>query len=297
MVSSFPLDFTNFELEITDRCNLACPRCARTELLEKFPKIKFENDLDLGDFKRFIAPELVNVNIFEFKGTLGDPIFHPKFIDWIKWVKSENKRAFIHTNGQAGKSLWNKLAPLLTKDDQVVLGIDGMPDDFMQYRVNGKWKNIEATVTALKGKCHLVWQFIVFSYNEHEIEEARALSVKMGFDEFLLYHSDRWRDGEDTLKPTLENASLVRGRMDSSTIDPDCLSRPMHIITADGYYMPCCYLTDPRWRYKTAWAKAFKISDNLITDVIKSSIGDSFYANLNNEDAPSYCRFECGKCK
>lgn len=295
MGSRFPSDFSNFELEITDRCNLACPRCSRTELLEKFPNVKLNHDLDLEAFGTFIAPVLDEIKIFEFKGTMGEPIFHPKFLDWVSWAKAAGKRVFIHTNGQAGKSLWKKLSALLDKDDKVILGIDGMPHDFMKYRVNAKWKNLEAAIEALKGKTHLVWQFIVFSYNEHEINDAKQLSSSLGIDEFQVIHSPKWREGSDWLKPIGEGNSMPRGTI-AKEVDPDCLTRPMHIVTADGYYMPCCYLIDPRWRYKTPWAKTYNIKSCSVNDVMKSSIGNEFFAKLTSESAPDYCRFQCGKC-
>jgi len=294
MASSFPQDFSNFELEITNRCNLACPRCARTDMIERFPKAWKHNDLSLDAFIKFITPVLDQINIFEFKGTMGDPIFHPQFIKWVSWCKAQGKNVYIHTNGQAGKSIWNKLSSLLTPNDKVVVGIDGTPDNFMQYRINAKWKNIEEVVKALKHKTHLVWQYIIFSYNETNIEEARELSRDYGFDEFLLVNSDRWIDNADWLKPSEGRDRPVTDK--TNDISPDCLSRPMHIVTADGYYMPCCYLVDHRWRFKTPWARQFNINDCTINDIIKSSSSNEFYAKLTNETAPDYCRFCCGKC-
>lgn len=294
MESKFPRDFTNFELEITNRCNLACPRCSRTEVKELFPKYWRDSDLDLMHFAAFIEPILESIRIFEFKGTRGDPIFHPSFLEWMSWCKSKHKQINIHTNGQAGQQLWSKLSNILEPNDQVTLGIDGMPQDFMKYRINAKWKNIEQCVQQLAGKVHLVWQYIIFSYNEHEIEEANKLSQSMGFNEFLVIESDRWSlDGNDWLKPS--KMSHPR-KVVQPNIDPHCQQRPMHIVTADGYYMPCCYLIDDRVRYKTPWAKTFDIRHCTMDDVIKSSLSQEFFARLTDEAAPNYCRFECGKC-
>lgn len=293
MASDFPLDFTNFELEITNRCNLACPRCARTNFIQQFPKAWRNNDLDLKTFEWFISPILDQIKIFEFKGTMGDPIFHPSFIDWVKWAKENGKRVYIHTNGQAGKALWVALAQHLDKNDRVTLGIDGLPTSFDTYRVHANWKNIEACVAELRDKTTLIWQFIHFSYNENEIEEAEALSKQMGFDEFYLLESDRWEQ-DDWLKP--HNAVKDRPSF-KQDIDPQCLNKPMHVVTADGYYMPCCMLVDHRFRYKTPWHNdLFDISRNTIKDVISSRISADFFAKLTNKSAPDYCRFNCGKC-
>jgi hypothetical protein len=293
MESKFPLNFTNFELEITNRCNLACPRCARTDFIERFPKAWLNHDLNLDHFKIFIAPVLDQIEIFEFKGTMGDPIFHPKFIEWIKWAKGQNKKVYIHTNGQSGKTFWYKLVTLLDNKDKVILGIDGLPDNFMTYRVNAHWKNIEGCASILKGKTTLIWQYIIFKYNQTNIDDAKALSFSMGFDKFDILNSNRWLNDSDWLKP---DKAVHTRPSEEQDINPQCFNQPTHIVTADGYYMPCCFLIDPQYRYKTPWAKTFDIKNNTIEDVIKSSISTSFFANLNNQSAPSYCRFNCGKC-
>jgi len=258
-----------------------------------YPKHWKDADLDLDDFKSFIDPVLDDISIFEFKGTLGDPIFHPRFLDWISWCKDQGKKVKIHTNGQAGARLWEQLSDKLGYDDTVIVGIDGLPHDFMKYRVNARWSNIEACADALAGHVDLRWQYIVFSYNQHEVEQARLLSMEMGFSGFDIIHSNRWLDGDDWLRP--DGDSLPRNTTDRG-VDPACLKKPMHIVSADGYYLPCCYLIDDRWRYKSPWAQAFKIQDCDINDVIRSSISDGFFAKLNDESAPEYCRFQCGRC-
>lgn len=290
MTSSFPLDFSNFELEITNRCNLSCPGCSRTDFIDRFPKVWHNHDLNLDEFKRFIQPIIDQIEIFEFKGTMGDPIFHPNFIEWIKWCKSLGKKVFIHTNGQAGKSFWKRLALLVDKNDKIVLGIDGLKDDFMTYRINAKWKNIEACAQVIAEKTRLVWQYIIFKYNQHEIDQARRLSEAMGFDEFLAFDSKRWPTDQGWIKDDNESSNK------EYVFKPDCLEKPMHIVTSDGYYMPCCMLLDHRWRYKTPFAQTYRISKMTMADVIKSSIANDFYAKLDEMNAPSYCKTICGKC-
>lgn len=292
MVSKVPLDFSNFELEITNRCNLACPRCARTDFIETFPKYWQTHDLSLDDFQKFIDPILKEIEIFEFKGTKGDPIFHPNFIDWIKWAKAINKKVHIHTNGQSGKVLWSKLKNILTQDDKIILGIDGLPNNFMKYRINANWKNIEACIEELKNVTTLIWQFIIFSYNQDDITQAKQLSEELGFSKFITMNSNRWLDNNDWLKP---EQALSRPT-ENQAIEPQCLIIPSHIVSADGYYFPCCYLIDFRFRYKTPWAKTFDIRKVNIDDVLKSSIAIDFFATLTNESASKYCRFNCGKC-
>ena len=294
---SFPINFKKFEVEITNRCNVKCPRCARTVFLEDFPTLWKNYDLSLDDFAKFIKPRLPEIETFQFKGTNGDPIFHPNFIQWVEWCKENNKAVQIHTNGNAGKNLWNNLVGLLDKSDRVILAIDGIPNNFMKYRINAKWENIVTCAEILKNKCTLEWQYIIFSYNYKNIDEAKAISKAMGFDKFEIYKSDRWEEN-DWLKPP-ENfvEESTYNKADSYTLEPDCLNKSMHIVSADGYYIPCCHLVDHRWRYKTPWSNTFNIKKCTINNIINSQVSNEFFNKLNDKMAPNYCKVSCNKCE
>ena len=45
-----------------------------------------------------------------------------------------------------------------------------------------------------------IWQYIIFKYNEHNIEKAKAMADKHDLT-FLLVKSSRWKGDEDYLKP------------------------------------------------------------------------------------------------
>ena len=287
-------DFSTIELELTDRCNLACPRCARTVFAEQFPNVPLTNDLDLETFIPFIEPVLDQVVEFQLKGTHGDPIFHPQLSVWLKKFKEWNKRVVIHTNAQAGLPFWQRIREFLDDRDEVIFGIDGIPENFAQYRVNAKWSNIEAAHSQLQGKCHTVWQYIVFSYNENNIEEARQLSEIMGFDDFIVIHSDRWLDNDDPLKPSSKHS---RPRPDyQGGFDPVCVKQPMHFISADGYYIPCCYLADFRWRFKSGIGRNYPIVDQTILDVMASKRLQKFNKSIVDNSPIQACQFNCGGC-
>ena len=301
-MTSFPLDFSTFEVEITNRCNIKCPQCARTILIKQYPTLWKDRDLSLDDFVKFINPIVDKINTVQFKGANGDPIFHPKFIEWIAWCKENNKHVKIHTNGQAGKNLWNKLVSLLDNNDKVILGIDGLPNNFMEYRIGSTWNRIVTCVDILKNKCFLEWQYIVFSFNYDNIEEAKVLAKEMEFNNFNLITSNR-QDESDWLNPPKEVIEQLNPRKvdqfelsdlhNITEIDPDCLRKPMHIISADGYYLPCCHFDDDRWRYKTPWARLFNIKECNINDVIHSDTSNDFFNKLETFD---YCKVICGKC-
>ena len=47
------------------------------------------------------------------------------------------------------------------------------------------------------------WKFLVFPYNQHQVEEARALAMELGFDTFTPVTSERIIDYYQTDTPEL----------------------------------------------------------------------------------------------
>ena len=58
----------------------------------------------------------------------------------------------------------------------------------------------------------VVWQWIPFSFNEHQIPEARLIAKRYNI-QFLIFKSERW-DKDDPMKPSnkelyIENESFL----------------------------------------------------------------------------------------
>ena len=65
------------------------------------------------------------------------------------------------------------------------------------------WDGVKMFEVAKEAKKHLKqtlsWQFIVFSYNEHNLEKAKQMAIDEGLM-FIVLHSSRWMSENDTLK-------------------------------------------------------------------------------------------------
>jgi len=296
----------SLHVEATSRCTLACPRCERTELLSRFGKKALPiTDLDVSDFKTFIDIDIDNI---VFCGNLGDPIYHANFLELVKESKLVAKSIIITTNGsRKSKSWWKKLNAILDDKDKITFSIDGTPDNFTQYRINGDWPSVRVGIDeCVLGPAKVVWKYIPFKFNENDIESTRLLSNKLGIDEFKVEPSDRWNEKDesiDTLRPTLE--SLVGARdivqRDFETtpnrdfvIDPKCKNNRHHFISSDGYYSPCCYSKHYNFYYKSQWRKN-KEDHNIKTSKLSNQISmfNSFYATIQTS-RPDYCLFNCG---
>jgi len=81
-------------IEPTDRCNLDCLMCIRSgwdQPLGRMDKATFDRIL-LGLQKLDPMPSV-------FFGGLGEPLFHPRTIEWIARVKAVGARVELITNG------------------------------------------------------------------------------------------------------------------------------------------------------------------------------------------------------
>jgi organic radical activating enzyme len=286
-------------------CTLKCPRCSRTKFNELFPTQWTNKNLNLAHLKQFLDIDLTEKHIY-FCGNYGDPIYYPQLFEMITYFKQAGAVVRISTNGSYKSwDWWKQLADLLDYKDTIIFGIDGIPDNFTQYRINADWSSIKLGIDILtKTNVTTIWQYIPFSFNEDTIEQARQLSHAMGFDEFLLLPSDRW-DNNDPLQPTnyvgnrttaIVNWKNTPQQNRIGKVDAKCKNlNNQHYISADGFYMPCCYVGDYRFYYKSEFYKnqnQYDISKTTISEILSSDRSINFYSSL--EDAKlTYCTFNC----
>ena len=296
-----------FHLEVTNICTLKCSGCARTRFIEKWPEHWKNHSIDVDVLLKFIDIDLKDTRIL-LCGVYGDPIYHPDFHQLIAALKQRGVIVHIVTNGSyRSETWWQQLCNELTSLDTVTFSIDGTPENFKQYRVNADWPSIEIGIRACAAaRCQTIWKYIPFSYNQNCIAAARNLSQTLGIDQFIVSPSNRFDQQTEHLKPTdnLVDASLSRARQTQivwhksnqlTKLDPFCNDNAQHFISADGYYVACCFLSDHRFLYKTAWGKQreqFSISNTTFTKLLESENSINFYKDLS---AHASCHYFCSK--
>jgi len=297
-----------FHIEPTNMCTLKCPRCSRTKFIEKFPKKWTNTNLNLAHLKSFLDIDLKDKSI-TLCGNYGDPIYYPQIFDIIDYFKTVGATINISTNGSyQTKDWWQRLAANLDNQDTITFAIDGIPENFTQYRINADWDSIKIGIDVLSAtEINTVWQYIPFAFNETNIEQARALSAELEFTKFSLFQSDRWDSDNDVLKPTnyigKRTPSIIEWRANTDShrqveVDPKCKQNNReHYISANGFYMPCCYVGEHSFYYKSEFYKnqsQYDISKTTISEILGSTQSKDFYNSL--EDAKlSYCTFNCPK--
>jgi MoaA/NifB/PqqE/SkfB family radical SAM enzyme len=202
-----------FHVEISSRCNAACPMCSRNELGGTTkPGLKLE------DWKKEFIPKVFdsrfkNLRNVLFCSTHGDPAVAPQSLDAVEHLKTNfNTTVEFYSNASTrNKDWWYNLGKLLQQNidnddyyrrhDIGIFSIDGLEDTNHIYRRQTRWdvimENAEAFISA-GGRAR--WDFLIFKHNEHQVEEAGNLAIKMGFKQFRLRKTARFNyspDGPD----------------------------------------------------------------------------------------------------
>ncbi len=181
-------------LEITTKCNAACPMCLRTvcggEINPQLPLV----ELKLNDIKKiFPADFLQQLDKIFMCGNYGDPVAAQDTLEAFKYFRQINPKIKLSMFSNASArpaSWWQELGQLV---DEVHFAIDGLADTNHLYRRNTNFdviiRNAKAYIAA-GGKA--VWDYIVFKHNEHQVEEARALARDLGFAKFNVKKTGRF---------------------------------------------------------------------------------------------------------
>lgn len=283
-------------LEVTDMCTLKCPGCTRTHIIKNYPNSWHNHNLQADDLLSFLDIDLNNMPI-NLCGNHGDPIYHPDLHSIVKKLKDRGAHLNITTNGSyRSQQWWQDLCDLLDNNDTIVFSIDGIPDNFTEYRINADWPSIETAIkTVASSTVNTVWKYIVFKYNQSNINEAQELSNQLGIKEFRISNSDRFTENWETYKPDSQyvNVRFYKQQSPTGTIAPKCIDQKHHYISADGYYISCCYLASKRILYKTEFGidrNRFDIRRTTISKLLNSNHVVDFYSDLKNN---IHCQTQC----
>jgi organic radical activating enzyme len=294
-------DIVGFHVEPTNICTLKCAGCARTRFIDQWPQHWKNHSLDVDQLNQFLDIDLDNKKIL-LCGNYGDPIYHPEFHQLIKIFKQRGAHLTIVTNGShRSADWWEKTVSTLTINDRVIFSIDGLPNNFTQYRINADWNTIQQAIQlCAAADCQTTWKYIPFSFNENNIDTARELSQSMGIDIFQVDPSDRFDEKTKNYQPSTDYLGLrYQSQQDwkngvvQPTLDPKCIDNKNHYISADGYYSPCCYVADHRFYYKTNFGKnkkSYRITDQTLTQILTQPVVVEFYHDLTSQ---AVCQYNC----
>ena len=159
-------------------------------------------------------------------GGQGDPIYHGKFHDVIRYFKTAHPGLSLQitTNGSyRSKEWWEEVAGILDEKDIVVFSVDGWDQESNEkYREGCDFSSIEDAIKVMsKSLAHIRWTAIAFKFNQDRLEEMSEKAEALGCDSFTVTLSSLFgsqnsfyldENGEDLLEPTKENLRTQWGR-------------------------------------------------------------------------------------
>ena len=192
-------------IDISNRCPLECMRCQRQTNFTLEGRKVYGRDATMDEIRKLSD----YFSSFNFCGQLSDPVHHPKFIEILDYLYKKDIQVTVH-NASSQKSMkWYIKAFQAHPRAKWIFAIDGLPEESNMYRINQDGEKLYRVM--LEAKKHLKqtpsWQFIVFSYNEHNLEKAKKMAVDEGLM-FIVLHSSRWMGEDDPLRPKEKEYNL-----------------------------------------------------------------------------------------
>ncbi|MBM3924950.1 MAG: radical SAM protein [SAR202 cluster bacterium] len=247
-----------WEIDTTNICQLKCPLC-HTGL----GTVNRQKGVMRYETFTKVIDEIKDYCIWLTLYSWGEPFLNKQIDRFVAYANKANIATIISSN--LNKPLTPEMAESIIKAglDVLIVSMDGTTQEvYEKYRVGGHLNRVQDNVRLLAQKKrelgfetpHMEWQFIVMKQNEHQIEEARAMSKKLGFNSIIFKKVDFPHGESDT--------EVARRWLPSSrqTVDGGSpFDKPYGengarcwrlwrsgVVNWDGGYAPCCYLTDAK---------------------------------------------------
>lgn len=192
-------------IDISNRCPLECMRCQRQTNFTLEGRKVYGRDATMDEIRKLSD----YFSSFNFCGQLSDPVHHPKFVEILEYLYNKDIQVTVHNASSQKPMKWYIKAFQAHPKAKWIFAIDGLPEESNMYRINQDGQKLYEVM--LEAKKHLQqtpsWQFIVFSYNEHNLEKAKQMAIDEGLM-FIVLHSSRWMNEDDPLRPKQKEYNL-----------------------------------------------------------------------------------------
>jgi MoaA/NifB/PqqE/SkfB family radical SAM enzyme len=268
------------QVELSSMCNALCLGCYRIDqdnFNRSHPGIPHKQFADPSVLKNlFLTEASKSVKTIEFCGTIDEPLMHPDFLNIIDMLAEirPDLRITIHTNGSLRPvKFWQQLAHGLEKFRSygMMFSIDGLADTNHIYRQNTSFDKIMTNASAfISAGGQAEWQYLIFDWNKHQVQEAKQLASDMGFTNFKT-RNDRTVTGNYTLEEIRELQAKnqrydgeykfnlnhqIKSHEQYQDNEISCTwQEDSHLfITFDHRLWPCCFIADST-RTKTSYTQ------------------------------------------
>jgi radical SAM protein with 4Fe4S-binding SPASM domain len=218
--------------------------------------------IDIDLFEKIInenKKHLIHLNLY-FQ---GEPYLHQGIYKMLEICKKNKIFTSTSTNGHyidttsAEKTIKAGL-------DKIIISLDGTTQEsYEKYRVGGKLEKVLLAIDCfskakqkLKSSIKIVVQFIVFKYNEYEIEDVKKY-IKKYKNVDLQIKTAQIYDFEKAKELLPIQTKFSRYKMDANNMpilknkfENECW-RMWHsaVVTWDGKMLPCCFDKDAKYEF------------------------------------------------
>jgi MoaA/NifB/PqqE/SkfB family radical SAM enzyme len=254
-------------MELTDKCQAACPMCARNHNGYGTRPFLSNTEISVQDFKRWFPAEfLQTLDVFYSSGNYGDPAFATDCIEIYKYVRESNPNIYtsIHTNGSLRKTDW--WAELAQYTTDMIFAVDGFKGKHELYRRNTDFDHVVQNIQAvIRAGGSVKVDSLVFAHNEDDVGELEKFLLNLGVSSVQFKHTNRFYSVVDfpvydknnkfayNLNPSkatkvthsvekLLDSDVRTSLVSSAVIDPKCVNNQEIFVDCRGNLFPCSYL-------------------------------------------------------
>ncbi len=208
---------------------------------------------DMPTFKKFIDENAKTLTtlILHFQ---GEPLLFKELGEMISYARQNKIYTMFSTNGQLLAENFEIISTSLP--DHIVVSLDGLSNEtYTKYRVGGDVQKVFDGLEKLSQmprskRPYTELQFLVFSYNEHEIKALQSLKKKYHVDKITLKTAQIYNKSQVEFLP--ENKKYSRYNIDQDgefsikhSLKKNCKRAVFGtVICHDGRVVPCCFDKD-----------------------------------------------------
>lgn len=239
-------------LDTSSLCNLECVWCptgqrrnSRTQCIMPYDKV-------IKIFKT-LGPYLKKVMLCNW----GEPFLNKDLIKEIKFIQKNYDFQLILSSNLNIKFTEKQATDLVMSGlDVLICSIDGATQRTYEiYRKNG---NLETALENLKlltkikkenniKTLKIVWQYLVFKHNEHELEQAKQIAKEIGIENINFMKPWCPEDWISTLPEYSNYIINEKEKKEYRNITKHCYCLwTTIVINANGSVSPCCSVEDEK---------------------------------------------------
>ena len=246
------------ELELSSLCNAKCSACMRT-ILDNKGVDYIKQNIKLYDIEKWFKDVNLNDTKIKMCGVLGDPMINPELYEILFYFLYEKNVRDIEMSTNGGtrtEEFWKELGTLSKNSNKrffIHWAVDGATrNDYREnVNLNRVWNNIRAYHST---GGHSIWQYIIFDYNEDEVDIARQMAKE---NKMKFFTRKSWRNTSSENKFQSKQSKSIDsdshfevhkraylGLYDKPNIKCRHKIKNEIFIGANGRVWPCCHLYD-----------------------------------------------------